>query len=165
MQYPPFHTDAGAKAALTDEYARAIADLETTIRSLSDEVLTRIFDEETTDEDCRSIQTILTHVVRAGYGYVIAIRKWQGEDLAYRERKQLPSAQAYCTALDEVMNYNVQLFLDYPDLPLEAYDSSAKFKVRWGQLYDVEQLFEHAIVHILRHRRQIEGFLGRMESA
>ena len=27
-----------------------------------------------------------------------------------------------------------------------------------GQSYDAEQLLEHAIVHILRHRRQIEKF-------
>ena len=32
-------------------------------------------------------------------------------------------------------------------------------KSRWSVIYDVEQLMEHAIVHILRHRRQIEKFL------
>jgi hypothetical protein len=29
----------------------------------------------------------------------------------------------------------------------------------WGTRYDVEQLLEHAVVHILRHRRQIEKFI------
>ena len=33
-----------------------------------------------------------------------------------------------------------------------------KMIVRWGPQYDLEQLLEHAIVHILRHRRQIEKF-------
>jgi hypothetical protein len=32
---------------------------------------------------------------------------------------------------------------------------------RWGPVYDLEQLLEHMIVHVLRHRRQIERFLGR----
>ena len=27
-----------------------------------------------------------------------------------------------------------------------------------GQVYNIEQIAEHAIVHILRHRRQIEKF-------
>jgi len=36
-----------------------------------------------------------------------------------------------------------------------------KMTVRWGPVYDFEQLFEHAIVHVLRHRRQIDRFLGR----
>ena len=31
----------------------------------------------------------------------------------------------------------------------------------WGPTYDVEQLLEHAIVHVLRHRRQIEKFMHR----
>ena len=34
--------------------------------------------------------------------------------------------------------------------------------VKWRQQYDVEQLFEHAIVHVLRHRRQIERFIQKM---
>jgi uncharacterized damage-inducible protein DinB len=29
----------------------------------------------------------------------------------------------------------------------------------WGVKYDLEQLLEHAIVHVLRHRRQIEKLL------
>jgi hypothetical protein len=31
-----------------------------------------------------------------------------------------------------------------------------RFQVRWGPTYDPEMLLEHAIVHLLRHRRQIE---------
>jgi hypothetical protein len=58
--------------------------------------------------------------------------------------------------------YNSQLFDDYPNIALETYNDAGKIHVTWGQSYDVEQLFEHAIVHILRHRRQIERFLIRM---
>ena len=47
---------------------------------------------------------------------------------------------------------------------MEENDPSKKIKVRWGQLYDPEQLMEHAIVHILRHRRQIENFLEQLNS-
>ncbi|WP_020570535.1 DinB family protein [Neolewinella persica] len=162
MRYPSSHTDAGAKSALTDEYARAISDLKTVINGLSDEALCQIVDHETKDEDCRSIQTILSHVVRAGYGYAIAVRKWKGEALDYHDRQPLPTAADYAAALDAVMAYNELLFLDYPDLHLEEHNPNAKINVTWGQRYDVEQLFEHAIVHILRHRRQIEGFLRRM---
>jgi uncharacterized damage-inducible protein DinB len=31
----------------------------------------------------------------------------------------------------------------------------------WGVIYNLEQLLEHAIVHILRHRRQIEKFIAQ----
>ena len=30
------------------------------------------------------------------------------------------------------------------------------FQVSWGSTYDPEQMLEHAIVHLLRHRRQLE---------
>jgi hypothetical protein len=34
----------------------------------------------------------------------------------------------------------------------------------WGVKYDLEQMLEHAIVHILRHRRQIERLIGKKVS-
>ena len=33
----------------------------------------------------------------------------------------------------------------------------------WGVTYNLEQLLEHAIVHVLRHRRQVEKFLAKFE--
>jgi len=36
---------------------------------------------------------------------------------------------------------------------------AVQIKPRWGQSYDLEQLLEHAIVQVLRHRRQIERLL------
>jgi uncharacterized damage-inducible protein DinB len=35
----------------------------------------------------------------------------------------------------------------------------------WGVTYNLEQLLEHAIVHILRHRRQIEKFVQQGQVA
>jgi len=61
-----------------------------------------------------------------------------------------------------MFEYNKKLFEDYPDINIEEHDNQKKVLVKWGQLYDVEQLFEHAIVHILRHRRQIERFLIKL---
>ena len=34
-----------------------------------------------------------------------------------------------------------------------------KFDTRWNVTYDFEQLMAHAIVHILRHRRQVENMI------
>jgi uncharacterized damage-inducible protein DinB len=156
------YRDNGAVGALLDEYERALNELQALIATISSDQLVHLADPHTDDPDCRSIQTILTHVVRAGYGYAIAIRKHQGEQLAYMERKTHPTIAAYQEALQRMFAYNEQLFTDYPNLQLEENDPHKKIKVSWGQLYDVEQLMEHAIVHILRHRRQIERFLLRM---
>jgi uncharacterized damage-inducible protein DinB len=156
---PKQYRNNGAIGAILDEYERAIDDLKEVIKNISDDTLKTIIDDKTEDEDCRSIQTILTHVVRSGYGYAINIRKKQGEDLPYRLKIPLNSAKEYGEALDKMFDYNVRVFEDYPDIELEEFDNALKMLVPWGQYYDVEQMMEHAIVHILRHRRQIERFL------
>lgn len=152
------YRDNGAIGALLDEYEKSIEELKQVIVDLSDEDLIEIIDEETEDEDCRSIQTILTHVVRGGYTYVVEMRKWLGETIGYKDKKLLNSSSEYLAALDEMFAYSVKLFEDHPNMKLEEYDSNKKILVRWGQKYDADQLIEHAIVHILRHRRQIERF-------
>jgi hypothetical protein len=156
------YRENGAVGALLDEYERSIEALKALLLTIYNNELTTIVDTKTEDEDCRSIQTIMSHVVRSGFGYAIIVRKSMGESLEYRDREYLNSAAEYCTALDEMFAYNVQLFEDYPNLKLEEYDKAQKMLVSWGQTYDVEQLFEHAIVHILRHRRQVERFLLKM---
>ena len=101
--------------------------------------------------------------VGSGYNYVIAIRKWLGEEMDYREKEILSSIDAYGDALDQMFLFNVRLFDDYPDIKLDEFNADKKITVRWGQQYDVEQLYEHAIVHILRHRRQIERFIMELK--
>lgn len=154
--------DNGAIGALLDEYEKVIQELQSTIEAITPKQLTTIVDKSTKDEDCRSIQTILTHVVRAGYGYATYIRKDLGETLEFRERITLDSVAAYQAALAKMFAYNEQLFVDYPNLKLQEHEASKKMLTNWGQRFDAEQILEHAIVHILRHRRQIERFLIRL---
>lgn len=148
----------GAVGALFDEYEKALNELIEKIEDISTEELVAIIDAETNDKDCISVQTILTHTIQSGYTYVIEIRKWLGEEVEYKNKVMFNRVDDYIDALKEMFEFNEKLFIDYPKLSLEEYDSNKKIKVRWGQRYDVEQLFEHAIVHILRHRRQIEKF-------
>lgn len=156
------YRDNGAIGALLDEYEKVLLEFIETINSVQPEELITIVDHKTKDANCKSIQTILTHVASAGYHYVIEIRKFLGEQIDYREGVTLNSIEEYKVALHEMFNFNEKLFDDYPDLELEEMDNQKKVLVRWGQLYNVEQLFEHAIVHILRHRRQIERILIKL---
>lgn len=148
----------GAIGALLDEYEKSIKELIETISDIPPHKLVEIRDINTNDEDCRSIQNILTHVVQSGYTYAIEVRRWLGEKIDYKNKKKLLTANEYKWALQEMFAFNEKLFIDYPNLELCENNPDKKIKVRWGQCYDVEQLFEHAIVHILRHRRQIEKF-------
>ena len=38
----------------------------------------------------------------------------------------------------------------------EAEIQTLSFTVRWGPEYDPEMILEHAVCHVLRHRRQLE---------
>jgi uncharacterized damage-inducible protein DinB len=149
----------GAVGALMDEYERATAELTRILESISDEEYARIRDTETNDEDCRSIQTIMTHVVGAGYGYAGYMRDAWGIERAPHER--IPIARADTPAqLRAMLDYMIATLEKHWDLS-DAESNAMLMRVRWGVTYDFEQLFEHAIVHVLRHRRQIERFLGR----
>jgi uncharacterized damage-inducible protein DinB len=157
------YQDNRAIGALLDEYEKSIIELKEVIIDVSTKDLVEINDHKTHNKDCRSIQTILSHVVGAGYTYIIEVRKWLGEEIDYKSKVLLATIPEYIEALDIMFDYSIKLFEDYPKIKLEEHSSSKKIKVRWGQQYDVEQLFEHAIVHILRHRRQIEQFKFKLK--
>jgi uncharacterized damage-inducible protein DinB len=149
----------GSVGALMDEYERATAELSGILESISDDEYARIRDTQTKDEDCRSIQTIMTHVVGAGYGYAGYMRDAWGVERAPHER--VPIARAETPAqLRAMLDYMIATLEGRWDLSYEDQEAM-KMRVRWGPTYDFEQLFEHAIVHVMRHRRQIERFLGR----
>jgi len=158
----PLYRDQGAVGALLDEYEKALNELKALISTVTQDELMTVVDAQTEDESCRSIKTILDHVVGAGKHYVEAIRIKLGESLSFSERVSYSSISDLLLALDEMFEYNVQLFSDYPDTRIEAHGLEEKILTRWGQTYDIEQLMEHAIVHILRHRRQIERFLLKL---
>lgn len=153
--------DQGAVGALLDEYEKAIEEMQIVLTGLSPEHLTTIVDTETADQDCVSIQSILTHVLRAGHWYALEILKLQGESISFPANQLFDSTEKYQAELTEMFRFTERLFAKYPDIKLEENDLSKKILTRWGQQYDVEQMMEHAIVHILRHRRQIERFKAR----
>lgn len=149
----------GAIGALLDEYERAIADLKAVLATISDNTITVIVDPYTNDEDCRSIQTILSHVVHSGYGYAVNIHNLKGHGITRPVKVFHNTIAQYLEELENLFNFTEKVFKEYKDDELEQLDDTLKIKTGMGQLYDVEQMTEHAIVHILRHRRQIEKIL------
>jgi len=145
---------------MMDEYERAAAELKNVLSRVSEEQFNRIVDTETKDDDCRSIRTIMTHVERAGYGYADYIRAAHGMPSAKPELVPVKHSEA-AKKIDAFLAYTAKTLegkWEFTDEQIQA----VSMKVRWGVTYDLEQLLEHAIVHILRHRRQIERFLERM---
>lgn len=146
----------GAVGALLDIYEHAISDLKNVIKSIPDSALTNSIDEKTTNEDCKSIQTILSHVVFSGYIYAVNIENLKEQNVKRPDKIYHLTIENYLSDLANMFTYTENTFKKIKDIELEQCDDSLKIKTGWGQLYDIEQITEHAIVHILRHKRQIE---------
>lgn len=148
----PIYRDNGAIGALLDEYERALNDFCRCIAPISEaDVLRKV-----EDKDFPTIQKILAHVLRAGYRYAINIRRHHGGSDLVTDYAYFTQTEDYVSALKEMFAFTESVFQAYPGMELEEKDLEKQMLVSWGQRYTVEQLMEHAIVHILRHRRQIE---------
>lgn len=147
----------GAIGALMDEYERAAEELKNLVGNISDTDFTKIFDAETKDDDCRSVQTIVSHVINSGYGYANYIRRWYDIPQNSPARRLFLRCE-FSNEIKKMLIYSVETLQDKWEL---SDDEIMKVKIisRHGPTYDIEQMLEHAIVHILRHRRQIEKFI------
>lgn len=144
----------GAVGALLDIYERAIHELIQFAEHIPPGEYTEVLDAETEDEDCRTVQTILGHVVRSGYQYADYIK--QAFELTGRKPKTDPVTHETAGAqLGDMMSYTLAAIEPMCSFPYDRFDN-IHIKTSWGQEYDFEQLMEHAIVHALRHHRQIE---------
>ena len=146
----------GAIGALMDEYERAANEFKDLVEKIPESDFVKVVDTETKDDDCRSVQTIVSHVTNSGYGYANYIRDWFGIPKNSPERRML-SQKDFLVEFEKMIAYNSETLegkWEFSDKEIQK----VKMMVRWGPQYDLEQLLEHAIVHILRHRRQIEKF-------
>lgn len=147
---------SGTIGALIDEYERVALELKNLLSAITQEEFTKISDSLTKDEDCRSIQSVMKHVVSAGYRYadqVSVFIKIPVENHNYHIYNLVHAIDE----LENVISYTSKLVENYSTMTREEILSTRQ-ETRWG-FYDIEMMFEHAIVHILRHRRQIEKLL------
>jgi uncharacterized damage-inducible protein DinB len=99
----------------------------------------------------------MSHVVESGYGYANRAR----DALSLASQNQ----QVHLLSRSESLN-QLALMLAYTSETMDGrwhYSddeiSAVRIRSQWGP-ENPEQLFEHAIVHALRHRRQVQRFLG-----
>src|ERR1700754_3363999 len=100
----------GPRGALLDIYEEAISGLKKTIEEIRDGDLLIITDPNTGDENSRSLQTILAHVVNSGFGYATYIHNLNNP------RKERPAkvfrltVREFIEDLDEVFLYTEEIF-------------------------------------------------------
>jgi uncharacterized damage-inducible protein DinB len=153
----------GPIGALIDEYERAALELKRTVEQISEDDFVRIIDPQTSDENCRSIRSIMTHVVSSGYGYADHIRQMFSISSGHPP-VQPSSRQESIEQLASMLEYTAQAMEGKWEMRDEEIEGIT-METGWGVTYNLEQVLEHAIVHLLRHRRQIEKFISEGEIA
>ena len=148
----------GALGAMMDEYERAVRELNQFVGPLKQEAFLHVRDADSTDENSRTIQSVVKHVIQAGYAYIHYLRKALGMSFDTPDYK-------IETPLDAVRELEIlasRTAETFEGMWLMSFEDMAalQFQVRWGPIYNLEQLLEHAIVHLLRHRRQVGRFLS-----
>ena len=141
--------------AILAEYEKALKELQYVIATISNKDLAATIDPHTSDPNGKSIRNILAHVVGSAFSYAIYIRESIDHAVPRPGLKHRDTALEYIRDLDEVIVFTRDTFKTIYDYSLEKFDYPDKIKTKWGQSYDIEQMMEHSIVHVLRHRRQI----------
>jgi hypothetical protein len=147
----------GAFGALMGETARAAEEFCNRIESISPEEFRR--ERPSDDPDTSSVRAICIHAVGAAHRYADYIRKARG--LPYTDAFRLDPDRLQVPAhvrplLAEALKYTEGAIENFPDDQV----AGLTFQVRWGPTYDTEMILEHGIVHLLRHRRQVERWSG-----
>lgn len=139
-----------------DEYERAAAELTRLVELIDDSSFVAEHPVET--EKCRSVQKIMGHVARAAYGFANDIRGVFNLPVTDEGHNNLENQAESNASIQKALEY-MAATLDGKWTMSEAEIEKVTILTPWGTIYTLEQMLEHAIVHILRHRRQIERLL------
>jgi hypothetical protein len=147
---------SGPFGALMDEYARAAEDFCRVVERFEP----ARFDAARPSNNPNTVspRAICLHVIGAAHRYAHYIRKARGVDFVERyeaDPAQLGSPQQVRRSLAEgilLTEATVEPLLNATQQDIQA----LSFAVRWGPRYDPEMILEHAVCHVLRHRRQLE---------
>ena len=138
-----------------DEYERSAPELIHLLQTIDEPSF--VYKHPREAEHLRSVRSVMQRVVRATYGYADDIRGAFGIPAA--TTPTIPESRDDCTvSLNKVLEYTVATLNGKWTMSEESIEKVA-MPTPWGTTYTLEQILEHAIVHILRHRRQIERLL------
>ncbi len=147
-------TQTGAIASLMHEYKNVFLNLFEVLEGIHDADLKTVVDTETKNPDGKSIQGVLTHILYWARNYNTMVELDREKESLWHRRKKYKSIEDYIRALKTVYEETVVIFEGISNKELQK----RKITTSWGQVFDYEQLLEHAIVHVSRHRWQIEKF-------
>ena len=124
-------TNQNAVHALLAEYKKAINELRHVIQDISETDLVFVIDNETQNPDCKSIQTILSHVISSGYSYCIYIQNSKNINSKRPEKVNRTSIVDYIKDWDDVLEFTYNTFANLSDYDLEELNNTKKIITSW----------------------------------
>ena len=149
----------GAIGALTDEYEKALVELKTLLLQIPDDKFKKVYNKDV-DTEFQSVRNIVLHIINSGYVYANHVRQRFGNSY-FGTKIEITNTKQGIVKLEEMFEYTVETFNDKWLLTDEELMNTI-IKTSWTT-YDLESIIEHGIVHILRHRLQIEKMIIRYE--
>ena len=146
----------GIFGALMDEYARAADDFCRVAEGLTADGFEVVRPQN--EPETATPRAVCLHVVGAAYRYAYYIREALKLDFIDRFDAdpalltQPSDTRAQLAAAIRLTEETVEPIWNFDDQQIQG----VSFVVRWGPRYDPEMLIEHAVCHLLRHRRQLE---------
>ena len=114
----------------------------------------------TTDDSYESLDVLMRHPLRACRGYLTWLCEVLGRpDPRVPDPPEAEKVAAQGAAYLEVLAKAWEKHMAW--MPANVLDSFDVYKSRWGALMTVEAMFEHALVHPMRHRFQLEELIAR----
>ena len=110
----------------------------------------------TPDPDYASLESLLHHALRAARGYMT----WLCEKLGLPDPGISPAPEA--SLVEQEVERYIEHLLERWRLPLADVEETrfgATHKTRWGEDMSLEGMLEHAVMHPIRHRFQLEELL------
>jgi len=114
------------------------------------------------DESYENRERLAGHVLMAARGYLTRIGEWVGRPVSDVDGSQDPHeiVRRASEFADHVLSAYRRHLAEVSNEELEP----QVHRTRWGDLMSVENLLEHAVVHPMRHRIQLERILEGTEA-
>ncbi len=117
---------------------------------------------ETSDADYQSLETLLSHIFRAARGYMV----WMCKQL------NLPDPEINAVPLLETLEKDADKYLEHilerwrlplADVEEKAYGPESHLS-NWGELFSIDSMLEHAVMHPIRHEFQLRELMAKQNS-
>lgn len=110
------------------------------------------------DPDYESPERLVAHVQGAARSYLLWIREVLGDPVPDLER--IRDAAVIVPRLETFMEETLDGWRRHLALLVDEQLAGQQYMSRWGEPFTIDQMLEHAVVHPMRHRIQLERILS-----